>query len=212
MKAHPLQHRIEAWPKLLSAALLVALISCSSGDRELHIHYRIPIKAPSLKGITIDVAAHTELKMPMAIEGRGRNYLADTIDTYGLYVQRLGTHQVEKVGAYDLAGLFGSAFTQRLRFLGADVVPQQRKSLLALQLNIQRFSLKLEQGQWRAEIRYTGTLTKNKTVVRQETVHGRDVRKNVLGSADANRLLGDLFTQVVNQLDLAEPLADSDGP
>jgi hypothetical protein len=179
-------------------------MSCSSNNDSLHINYLVPLKAPSLKGRVLELVVLNKRSGPMLIAGDARSYFPKVIDKYALYVRRQGTHSVERIGESDLTGLFRSAFTQRLRFLGADALDTKRKGTPVLTLAIEQFSLQLEDSQWKALIKYKATIKQYQLTIIEETVKGRADRRNVLGSADANRLMGNLFTQVVNQLDVVQ--------
>jgi hypothetical protein len=186
----------------LGGALLFSLLSCSSGDNHLYINYLVPLKVPSLKGQRLEILVHDKHSR-FGVSGKQEGTEArQTIDNYALFVRRQGTHQVERVGEYDLAGLFHAAFTKRAQYLGADVLDDERTGTPLLVITIEQFSLELQESRWQAFIQYTGALKQNQAKVAEETVQGQADRKYVLGRADANRLMGDLFTRVVNQLDI----------
>jgi hypothetical protein len=187
---------------LLVSLFLFCLLSCSSSEDGLYINYLVPLKALSLKGQRLHIVVLDKQPDPGNLNAQEGTGPRPAIDHFTLFVRRQGTHQVERVGEYDLAGLFQAAFIKRAQYLGADVLEKPRQGVPVLVITIEQFSLALKESSWKAFIQYKGAMRKGETLVAEEVVAARKDRRHVLGQADANRLMGDLFSQVVNELDM----------
>ncbi|NQT68109.1 MAG: hypothetical protein HQ552_00845, partial [Desulfobacteraceae bacterium] len=104
-------------------------------------------------------------------------------------------------GAFDLTSLFKETFKRRFENSGLDVVTQQEKTIPVLEIVIKEFRLDLVDRKWVTGISYEARLLKGDLLLVTKTISGDAERLKVIGQRDAEKVLGEMFTEIVNQLD-----------
>ena len=106
-------------------------------------------------------------------------------------------------GEHDLGALFRRSFEKRLMLLGAETAPDSDARAPELSIALQGFTIDLQKGmKWVAEVSYQATLTQEGHPVTSEQVRGSGERVRVIGRKGADMVISDIFTEVVNQLDM----------
>ena len=73
-----------------------------------------------------------------------------------------------------------------------------------LEIKLKEFKLDLVGQKWIIHMNYQADLAKNRDLRAMETVSGSAERLKVISESDAEKVLGELLTDVVNKLDLAK--------
>ncbi|MBI9082559.1 MAG: hypothetical protein JEZ11_03105 [Desulfobacterales bacterium] len=179
----------------------LALSACASTSY-IGIDYGLPPATESMKGRqvfvqTTDQRPSAETLAPSAKE--------DFEHFTGLFSLSVGKADEKPmiIGAFDVPTLFKEAFHRRLEDLGAVVMGQAGSESVTVDIAIQEFVLGKEGRQYRAKLTYTAALVHpaGKTVTK--TISGNAERMKITGKRDMEKLLGEIFTDMVNRLDLA---------
>jgi hypothetical protein len=105
-------------------------------------------------------------------------------------------------GEHDLAALFKKAFKKRLALMGAVTSPETHFQDPELAIALESFTIDLQGQKWVAEVGYTATLTQEGHPVTKEQIRGNAERIRIIGRKGADMVISDIFTDVVNRLDL----------
>ncbi len=105
-------------------------------------------------------------------------------------------------GEHDLAALFKKAFEKRLALAGAITKPASSVQDPLLAIALDAFTIDLQGQKWVAEVSYTATLTQEGHPVTKEQVRGNAERVRIIGRKGADMVISDIFTEVVNRLNL----------
>ncbi|MEJ2157819.1 MAG: hypothetical protein P8X96_21015, partial [Desulfobacteraceae bacterium] len=105
-------------------------------------------------------------------------------------------------GEHDLAALFKKAFEKRLALAGAIATPANSVQDPLLAIALDAFTIDLKGQKWVAEVSYTATLTQEGHPVTKEQVRGKAERVRIIGRKGADMVISDIFTEVVNRLNL----------
>jgi hypothetical protein len=114
------------------------------------------------------------------------------------------------VGAFDLPSLFKTAFSRRLENMGIEVLTEPEKTEPVIEIDLQNFLLDLVDRKWVAEISYEVRLIKDNKLLARETISGNAERLKMLSQSDAEKVLGEIFTDVVNKVDFRKLFQQAD--
>jgi hypothetical protein len=182
------------------ASLMALLVSCSPIPY-LELQYRLPAKSDNLKGKKVYVAVE-DVRTSKDMIGRGaREEFENFSGSISLSVAR-ASETGTRVGIYDVPSIFKEAFIRRLQNEGVEVVPRMEKGTLELSLILQQFLLNLTDRQWTLKMGYEAKLSKDGKVLSRQIVSGEGERMKLLGREQADVLVGEVFTDLVNRVDL----------
>jgi len=94
------------------------------------------------------------------------------------------------------------AFKIKLENLGVEVLPEKTLGKLELVIVLKGFSLDLEGREWVAKMSYEASLIKGGATLATQLINGRAERYKLFGRDSADTLMGEIFTDMVNALDL----------
>ena len=110
-------------------------------------------------------------------------------------------------GTYDLQTLFQEALRHKLQNTGAKVVDAPRDGIPTMQVDLREFLLSLQKNKWVATISYKVSLSGDPNTTVSDTVSGSAERVKVMGSGAAEKVLGEIFSDSLNRLDLVSLFA-----
>jgi hypothetical protein len=105
-------------------------------------------------------------------------------------------------GEHDLAALFQKAFAKRLALMGAITAPESNFQNPELAISLESFTIDLQGQKWVAEVAYSASLTQEGHPVTKEQIRGNAERIRIVGRKGADMVISDIFTEVVNRLDM----------
>ena len=182
--------------------LLAVVISCASVP-ELKINYRLPTKSDALEGRQVFLS-FADLRTKREILGaRAQKDFKNFAGNISLFLAR-GQEEGSKIGVFDVPSLFLAAFGRRLENLGVQVVPQKDKAAIEMVIALEDFLLDLVGRKWVVTMGYEVRLLKDGTVSAKQRISGQAERAKVLGKGQAHTVMGEIFTDMVNGLDLAK--------
>ena len=172
-----------------------------------------------LEGVDLEAAAQKRIwvaNVPTDISGN-----ADSVAEIGIYLMiglarqqrqmapnlsagKMGEPQGmslkgRTVGIVGLGGI-GCALASRLAPFGVRLTGIKRSGL-NLEMQLQNFVLDREGKNWKADLAYKAVTSKGDRVLTNQTVSGSAERLKIVGTRDAEKLLGEIFSDMVNKLD-----------
>ncbi len=187
---------------LFSQIMLISLfISACATKSYINVNYRLPIASDSLKGENIFIK-FTDVRTDKSIFGK--NAKTEFKNFTGIFSFSLDTGKKKSfvVGAFDLPSLFKEAFSKRLENVGIEVLTDQEKAESIFEIVLQDVVLDLVDRKWVAEISYEARLIKDNILIAKESINGKAERTKVFRQKDAEKVLSDIFTAVINKLDV----------
>ena len=181
-----------------------AVVGACASKSYIDVNYRLPVASEDLKGKRVFLECR-DIRSDKTIFGQ--NAQAEFKHFTGLF--SLSVNQGKKpfvAGAFDLPSLFKEAFKRRLENSGLDVITQKEKTIPVLEIVIKEFRLDLVDRKWVAAIRYEARLLKGDLLLVTKTISGDAERLKVIGQGDAEKMLGEIFTDIVNRLNLGKLL------
>ena len=88
-------------------------------------------------------------------------------------------------------------------------MPGQKASQVELVFVLQEFSLDLVDRTWKVRLGYEARLVKNGAVLSKQFATGEAERLKIMGTEQADAVVGDLFADVMNRLNVAKLFRDA---
>ena len=188
------------WNWILSILALISLSACSPLPY-LEVNYRLPLRSESLKGQKVSLDLE-DARPGKDMIGRGaRDDFGDFSGNMSLAVAREAGTGI-RMGVYEAPSLFKEAFQKRLENAGAEVLLIKEKGVPDLTVVIQKFLLDLVDRRWTVQMAYEARLSKDGKVLARQIVSGEGERMKIMGRDQADVILGEVFTDLVNRVDL----------
>jgi hypothetical protein len=188
------------WNRILLTLVLIACFACSPLPY-LEVNYRLPLRSESLKGQRVSLNLEDARPAKDMIGKGAREDFEGFSGNISLAVAR-GAESGVRMGVYEPPSLFKEAFQKRLENAGAQVLPITEKGIPELTVIIQKFLLDRADRQWTVQMAYEARLSKDGKVLARQIVSGEGERMKVLGREQADTVLGEVFTDLVNRVDL----------
>ncbi len=187
----------------LSVMFLVILASACASKPFLKVQYQLPSSSTALTGETISLTISDLRKDAAFLSSNAKKSIKNFNDTYSLVVLRDdGSRNL--LGAYDVDSLLKEVFKQRLENEGGQVLAAAENANASLAIQLKEFKLDAVDRKWTLRMSYQASLSKNKGIIAKESVSGSAERLKVMGKTDAEKILGELVTDIVNKLDVAK--------
>lgn len=175
------------------------LVSCATIPH-LQLTYRLPVEVKSLAGKKVFVIAEDVRKDKRTFGKGARQGFEKTSDEIALSIAK-GKEQGIKKGIYQPSALLKEALESRLRNEGIEVTPESATST-GISVSLRSFLLDRMDRKWLVTIAYEARLMKDGKMLSSEVVSGEAERFELIGKEQAEVVLGEIFSEVVNRLDL----------
>ena len=190
---------------VLAATALILLIfagACSSKPF-LIVHYQLPSPSDTLAGKEVRPIVSDLRENKAFLSENAKKSLKQFNETYSLVaIKDDGSGNL--LGIYEIDTLISELFKQRLNNLGIRVPPPTHDSEYELEIKLQDFKLDLAGRKWIMKMSYQAILLKDGRLLAMESVSGSAERVKVMGKSDAEKLLGELMSDMVNKLEMAK--------
>lgn len=192
-------------PAMFAAAAMILLFitgACSTKPF-LIVHYQMPSPAETLAGNEVSLVIADIRQTKVFLSESAKKSLPEFNETYSLVVLKAdGSGNL--LGVYETEALLAETFKQRLNTLGLKVSAPGNQSEYELEIKLKEFKLDLAGRNWVVKMNYEAGLSKNSRLLAMESVDGSAQRLKVMGTGDAEKILGELLTDMVNKLDLVK--------
>ncbi len=114
------------------------------------------------------------------------------------------------VGRLDLDTLFIETFKKRIENMGAQTVKTAAPQTPVFEIALDTFYLELDELKWRVNLEYEIRIIKDDRVRSRQNAQGNAERLKLIGTRDADKLISDMFTDIVNQTDIQRLLQNAE--
>jgi len=168
----------------------------------LRVHYQLPSKSDSLEGINAFVSFKDVRENQAMLTDNAKKALTDYSGNFTLVVaQENGKEKL--FGAYELTTMLITVFRQRLQHAGMQI-SENRDTEIGIEFILKEFMLDFESRNWIISISYQSNLLKNDNLILSETISGKAERYKVAGNREAEKVIGELLTDMINRLDVQQ--------
>lgn len=195
------QHMKRSWLKItLLGAILIVGYACAKKSY-IYVDYRLPSVTDRLQGRSVFVETHDLRNNPEIFNPRAKEAFANFTGLFSLSLIKPNDEQTLK-GAYELPMLFEAALKERLHTLGITIAGEQSANISLFKIDLNQFRIKLVGQKWIADISYEVSLTQDNQTVSREVVTGSAERLKIIGSGGADKVIGEIFTEMINRLNV----------
>lgn len=189
----------------LSAVVMVmaVVVGACASKSFLKVQYQLPSSSTTLTGETISLTISNPRKDAAFLSSTAKKSIKNFNGTYSLVVLR-DDGSGNLIGAYDIDSLLKEIFKQRLENEGAQVFATAENANASLVIQLEEFKLDIVDRKWMLRMSYQADLSKNNGMIATESVSGSAERLKVMGKSDAEKILGELVSDMVNKLDVAK--------
>jgi hypothetical protein len=180
---------------------MATFIPACAAIPELKVHYRLPPESDQLKGKQIALSVE-DARTTKEILGRGAKEKIGNFS--GHFTFSFARHHQPgfKMGLFEAPDMIQEGFKRRLENMGAVVTGEQSPGEPKLLIVLNEFMLDLEDRQWIAKTTYEAKLVRDGAVLSMQTVSVNAQRFKFLFWGEADTILADVFTDMVNRLDV----------
>jgi hypothetical protein len=186
----------------VAIALLLAgvLLSCAKKSY-IDVNYRLPTGADTLVGRNVFVETRDLRTDKEIFDSRAQKKFEYFTGLFALSLEQ-PDEQHKILGAYELPELFETALIQRLQTLGVGIAESSSSEVPVFQIKVNQFRIKLIGQKWLADVSYEASLTQDTRLIAREVVTGSAERMKLMGSGGAEKVIGEIFTDMINRLNI----------
>jgi len=186
--------------RLLILLVFAFTASCASIP-ELKVSYQLPPASALLKGNEV-LLTIKDARSNKEVLGQGAKYeLLDFSGNFSLSVAQHKESEV-KAGIYQVPAMMREGFRRRLENAGLKLVLKESRGEPQLLIVLNEFLLDRAGRNWVVKMSYEARLVKNGKVLSRENISGDGERYGFAGRGAAETVLGEIFTDTVNRLDI----------
>jgi hypothetical protein len=188
--------------KIISILLFVGIATSFCASKNfLVVNYKLPLEpeVPGENAVSLvfkdyrDDTATLTKSARMALKGFSGNFT--------LIVSQENKND-RLAGAFSLHSLIRQIFKNRLENAGIRVASEGESRETVVEIILKVFKLDLVERKWVINMTYQANVVRQNQFTAGETVSGSAERLRVVGSKDAELVIGELITDVVNRLNL----------
>ena len=189
------------WLFTIPALVLAFFAGACTPKPFLKVQYQLPSPSSTLEGEKAAITVTDMRGKNTFLTENAKKSLKNFNETFSLVVlAEDGSGNL--TGVYDIVPLFTEVFQQRLKNEGIQVAAVVDDAKPELKIEITEFQLDLVGRKWVVSINYRASLLDSGDLLSMESVSGEAERLKVTGKSDAEKILAELLTDMVNKLNL----------
>lgn len=192
--------------RLFILGLFALVFSCTQ-IHHLQLTYRLPKEPGALAGKQVFLTVEDLRKNKQTLGPGAAGEFEDPSGGISLSVAKGAGPGIRK-GIYQAPDLLKQAMENRMKHEGIEVVPEAATPF-GLTLLLKSFAVDRVERTWEVAISYEAQVVKEGQVLSSQIVSGEAERYELMGAEQAEVVIGDLFTDVVNRLDLGKLFRES---
>ena len=194
--------------KTMLTGLLICFIAACAKPYHLNVGYRLPEEPQQLAGQNVQLVVEDQRDDKEIFSEKAMKEFDKWDGTYALALG--GTPPPEPVQTFDLPALFHEALKKRLEAMQIEVVDASAGEAPVMVVALEKIAVDLKGKTWHSHITYTAQLSRDSSKIAKETVSGSAERAKIMGKGGGEKLTGELFTDVINKLDIPTLFENAD--
>ena len=184
--------------------LFVAMATSFCASKNfLVINYQLPQEPQIPKEASVSLVFKDSREEPAIVTKSAKMALKDFSGNFTLIVAQENKNG-RLVGAFGLRSMIKQIFKHRLENAGIRVASEGEIRETVVEIILKAFKLDLVERKWVINMTYQANLVRQNRFIAGETITGSAERLRVVGSKDAELIVGELVSDVVNRLNLSE--------
>ena len=191
----------QAIAKSLPVILVCAFITSCASIPQLKVRYQLPPKSERLKGRKVVLMVKDARPKAVIVGNGAKEDFENFPGTISLSIARQNEPGLS-IGLYDPPDLLKEGLRRKLENEGMELVSGQTLGEPELLIVLNEFLLDLVDRTWMVKMAYEAKLLKAGKVLVTRTVSGQAERFKLIGRDEADRAVGEIFTDMINRLDV----------
>ena len=191
---------------ILIASAAVMLIACSQKP-VFQVNYALPQAPAAFPDKMVYVGTSDGRSTTQFLSPAAAKEIKDFSGLFSLVVLK-GENIGDLVGAYEIVPLMGALCAQRLNASSIKVAQNPAASLTRLEMVLKSFQLDYVKRKWIASMSYEAIASIPDGSIRRQTVQGSAERLKVWGNKEAEALVSDLASDMINKMELERLLTN----
>lgn len=185
---------------VLALVLVGSLVSCAT-IYVMKVHYQVPWEDEGLKGKEVTFSFKDERADKQILTKSAKKEFRSFSENFYLSAGH-AEEPGNRMGVYDLRGMFEEVFHKRLENLGIKVLEESGGAEIGLVIALKTFQLDLAISTWKVTLEYEARLVKKGNVLATQSLRGQAERFKWVGKGEADKAVSEIFSDTVNRLDL----------
>ena len=182
---------------------LCVVFSCATVP-DLKVHYLLPISSDKFKGKKVFLIFRDGREVKDIISEGAKERFRYFPGNFSLFLSEGIKGKEIPLGLFEVKSLFMEVFNRRFESLGVTVIPEKGMAQFDLVIILKDFSLDLINRKWVARIAYEARLESSGKMLSTQTISGDAERLRLIGNSQADTVISEIFTDIVNRLDLGK--------
>ena len=188
--------------KAIVILVFIAMATSFCGSKNfLVVNYQLPAEPEIPATPSVSLVILDSREDPTIVTRTAKTVLKDFHGNFALIVDRENENS-RLVGAFSLQSLMRELFKHRLENAGVRVASGEERRETVVEIVLKAFKLDFVERNWIIDMTYQANLLKQDRFVAGETITGSAERLRIAGSKEAEKVIGELITDVVNRLNL----------
>jgi hypothetical protein len=183
--------------------LFLFLFTGCAGRSYLMVDYQLPPESEELKGQAVRLVVKDSRSNPMILSASAAKEFNNFKDRYSLSWSSKEQGRIF-AGDQDLGNLFKIAFRKRLERIGVEVLEYTKADVPVFQIVIKDIHIDLKDRKWLTKIAYEASLSSDNQLIARENITGEAERLKIIGRKGADTVFSDIFTEIINRVDIAK--------
>ncbi len=184
------------------AGLLILFIGACAKPHYLNVKYDLPETSDQLQGQKVRLVVEDLREDKTIFSDEAGSEFKQWDGTFSLALG--GITPPEPVETYDLPTLFHEAMKNRLEAMQIEIVDVPAGEAPTFIVTLEKISIDLKGRTWHAQIAYKVQLSRDSSKIARESVSGSAERTKVMGKGGGEKLIGEMFTEGVNKLNISK--------
>ena len=185
---------------LFIITIIIVMVAACAKPYHFYVKYDLTESAIPLKGQKVFLQVLDGRDSADFLSQNARNEFDRWDGRFALY------HTPKKpkgdIETYPLSGLIEAAMKMRLETMGITVVAERMEDTPLFEIILNKFFLDLNDRTWLSDFSYEVKLTRDSQKTGREIVSGQAERTKVMGRGAGEILVGDIFTESINKLNI----------
>jgi hypothetical protein len=181
-------------------SLFAIIVSCTTIP-QVNVLYRLPPKKAELKDLKVFLSFEDK-RADKDFLGAGAKADYKNFSENFSFSIATGTDKGFRIGVFDLPSLIMETFKRRLEYSGITVLKEVGGEDAEVVIVLKEFLLDEVSWKWLFKMSYEAKLMKDGRELTKQMISGDGERYKLIGTKEADTLVGETFTDLVNQLNV----------
>lgn len=180
--------------------LFVLVFSCTKIP-QVNVLYRLPPKKSELKDLKVFLSFEDQRTNKDFLGPGVKSDYKNFSENFSFSIAT-GTDQGFRIGVFDLPSLLMETFKRRLENAGITVLKEVGGEDAEMVIVLEEFLLDKVDWSWVFKMSYKAELKKEGRMLTKQTFTGEAERFKLVGTKEADTVVGETYTELVNQLNV----------